>query len=583
MKNFPRNCVVCLFLVIIFLQVFNTEQVGFCSDNLELGTLQVSGEELTFRDQNILITGNIAVKDNASLTFHDCNVTQLWVLGGDNPHIMVSGNGRLTLDNSTMYIRLDNIPNYSTNGRITVQDQGWLVVNSSKILCTDNVIMRVHGNCHVIFNHSKYAGRARDSTLHWAVEDLLPHWVIREYFDDYALYAGGNTMVSIVDSEFGELSVSDNVTCNIEGSKVSELFPGSLIQTQCHDSEITILSTSQWESGFTFTGSAEGHYDEAVLRDILGPNISGNLALYDSSFEHLWLSLVNCSSEIVDAELWLLYISGGETEVWDSDIEICNLYYGDVLVEDSRIEYLLGNCRDGFLEASGVNSSWLSLTGHNRYGDDVIDAVVSGSRIDECKVNYMSIVQRADVRFMDTVFYNLSMKAAPSFNIVLDGCTVTDTLTLTSLMDAPFINLSGEVEFLEEGLQVYHGTVLNREYVVRLLDDGEPVAYARVELLNDSDPVWSGVTDSLGSVYFNVSWINDAELGPVDMYGIGDSLALQYRDHVEVVSILTDTPIIIKLNEINESRFPPVTVLLGVVLVIVLFYAVRRLQSSLNR
>ena len=114
--------------------------------------LRISGNEnIEYENKTIEIKGDISVEDNASLRFHNCNVTVLWIVGGNSPHIQVSDRGRLSLENSSIMIRLDLIPNYHTNGRITIEDHAVLNVVDSKIMCTSDVWMSIRDDSYASF------------------------------------------------------------------------------------------------------------------------------------------------------------------------------------------------------------------------------------------------------------------------------------------------------------------------------------------------------------------------------------------------------------------------------------------------
>jgi hypothetical protein len=111
--------------------------------------------------------------------------------------------------------------------------------------------------------------------------------------------------------------------------------------------------------------------------------------LIESGFNKLWLTLVNCTSEINEAELWLVSIYKGEATFRDSDFTILDLQCGDISVESSNVDYILGKCIDGGIVIDDCDSVWVGLTGHNRETDyHIVKAEIGNSEIETLDVNY---------------------------------------------------------------------------------------------------------------------------------------------------------------------------------------------------
>ena len=124
--------------VLVSCLVFN--QTGSCTgESIEMDqNLRVTGNEnLSYSGVNLVIDGNIEVRNDAQLLFKDCNITLLWSQVEGKPNILVSDNGVLRLENSTVWVRLDTEHYVSTIGEITIQDQAKLIVDNSTIQSTD--------------------------------------------------------------------------------------------------------------------------------------------------------------------------------------------------------------------------------------------------------------------------------------------------------------------------------------------------------------------------------------------------------------------------------------------------------------
>ena len=568
-----------LFVLLSFL-VFNQACSGY-SEPIEMDqSLRVEGNEnLSYINENLVIDGNIEVGGDASLLFRDCNITILWSQFSGKSNILVSDRGVLRLENSTVWIRLDTEYHVSTIGDITIQDQANLILDSSTILSTDIIFMSVRNKARVEFTDSMYFGKAPRSSQHRIIEDMMPRGVISELNDDYCIYVQENAVLTAVGSELGVVDLSDDTWCSINNSRIAILSPYSSKETQCSESEITIISMSQMNSNFTLNGTLSGYYDLFILEEALGSDTGGNLRLIDSRIEKVRLSLVDCKSEIMDANLWQLTISGGETNIQGSEITIANLYYGNITITDSEIPYLLGNCRDGKLRVQSCECLWVSLTGHNRDGLDYIWAEFNDTDIETCVINYMSIVEEADIFLRDVTMYNLSMKAAPRFEMYTDNCVVENRVTLTSLMGAPMINLRGTIEFYMDDLVVYGNTILHREYEIRLQEDGEPSANKQVQLVKDSVTIDNATSNQEGLLFFDVYWEEGAtpDLYWYDkrLYDIDEPLIVRVGDTEREIRILSDTPVEI---ELAEPVFPVIYAVIttGVLVLFIAFIFIRK-------
>lgn len=560
--------------------VFNQTSCGY-SEPIEMDqTLRVTGNEhLSYSDESLVIDGNIEVYDNASLVFHDCNVTLLWSQIEGKPNILVSDNGVLRLENSTVWVRLDTEHYVSTSGEITIQDQAKLIVDNSTIQSTDNFFMWIRNDASVNFSGSKFSGKASESSMHWFIEELMPEGVISELHDDYNIYVMENAVFSAVDSVLGVVDLSDDTECDIANSRIALLSPYSSKKTICNMSEIIILSTSQRNASFAFTGTLSGYYESFVLEEELGSDKEGNLRLMNCSIEKVRLSLIDCKSEFTDAEVWQLTISGGETRISDSEITIANLYYGDATITDSVIPYLLGNCRDGKLRVSGCECPWVSLTGYNMDGVEYIWAEFNDTEIEDCVINFMSIVDEADIFFRDVSLHNIRMKSAQRFNLVVDNLIVENSTTITSLGSYP-INLRGKVEFLRQELKVHQYAILRREYQIQVLEKGIPAPEKYVELYKGTEIIATATTDQSGLVFFNVSWSEGRTPGVYVydelIYDVGEELTILVEGVELDIGVLSDTPVVIELKESKLPQIYAYTIITVLVLYVAMILSRKR-------
>jgi len=571
-----------MFLVVLFSCLIFIQTSRGISEPIEMDqSLRVtSNESLSYIDENLIIEGNIEVRNDALLLFQDCNITLLWSQMEGKPNILVSDNGVLRLENSTVWVRLDTEHYVSTSGEITIQDQAKLIVDNSTIQSTDNFFMWIRDNASVNFSGSTFSGKAPKSSMHWFIEELMPEGAISELHDDYYIYVMENAVFSAGDSVLGVVDLSDDTECNIANSRIALLSPYSSKETLCTMSEIIILSTSQRNASFTFTGTLSGYYERFVLEEELGSDKEGNLLLMNCSIEKIRLSLIDCKSEFKDAEVWQLTVSGGETRISDSEITIANLYYGDATITDSVIPYLLGNCRDGKLRVSGCECPWVNLLGYNIDGVDHIWAEFNDTEIGDCVINYMSIVEEADFFFRDVSLKNIKMKSAQRFNLIVDNLIIENSTTITSLGSYPIV-LRGAVEFLRQELKVHQYAILRREYQIQVLEKGIPAPEKLVELHKGSEMIATATTDQCGLVFFNVSWSEGRTPG-VYVYDeqindVAEELTLLVEGVEIKIGVLSDTPVAVELNEQQLPLIYPLIITTALVLSIALMFRWKRL------
>ena len=503
-----------LFLLVV-LSITSVSSIVFASDTVELNTnLKMSGTETReYKNQKIIIHGVILVDQNASLRFKCCNITILWFPGTEGPHILVTKNAALVLEDSSLTIRIDLLPNYATTGKIEIRDNGGLMVQDSTIKCTSNMITWCRGSSETILNNATYSGRAPYSNLHWSLEDMLPDQILREYFDDYSIYCENSAEVSIIDSRVGGLITSDDATCIISGSTISLLDPISAEITQVDESRIKVLIMTQRESEIRLSGSVAGYYPKWSSKEFFGPDSITKIQLTESSFDHLWLSLSNCNTVIEDADLWLLVINQGTLSMRGSDAWIIRASYGNATIKDSNISYLVGERVDGDLLVEGCDIGWLGLTAFSRETQyHKVQATIENTTIESCAVNYWIVPFEVNVSFRDVVLGNLSMRPAPIYMANFENCRVTDTVSLYSMSSPEYsLNVRGNIDLLGASLEEYPNTLMSREYEVMVMQDDVPVEGAEIQLIKD-DVVWrSGQTDEDGSFFFELSWVDHTE------------------------------------------------------------------------
>jgi len=574
MSEHKFTCVLFLFLLIF-------SGANACLASIDTDTLQVT-DNMTeqYTGETIIVDGNIEVKDNASLTFRDCNVTVLWNRGSI-PGVLVSDWGELVLQNTTLWIRADLNPFVTTSGEINVADYGRLVLNNSVITCTDTVFMFLTGDSRVEFTGSGFSGTAPQASQHWYIEELMPPGAIEGLDSDYNIYASGNSSITAYGSELGDVTLHDDTECSIEDSKVTLFSPGSSRETICKDTEIKILSVSLRNTSVSITDSISGYYEQLILNEIL-ENTRENLRLLDCTVELTRLSLVDCTSVLDEANLWQIRTSGGETTIKDSEITIANLYYGNITIMDSDIVYLLGNCQHGKLRVQSCECDWVSLTGtgYNLDGVHNIWAEFNDTDIGDCVINYMSIVEEADFFFRDASLKNIKMKSAKRFNLIVDNLIIENSTTITSLGSYP-IKLRGKVEFLRQELKVHQYAILRREYQIQVLEKGIPAPEKLVELHKGSEMIATATTDQCGLVFFNVSWSEGRTPG-VYVYDeqindVAEELTLLVEGVEIKIGVLSDTPVAVELNEQQLPLIYPLIITAALVLSIALMFRWKRL------
>jgi hypothetical protein len=571
---------------LLILIIFHSTQIGYASEIIELDSgLRIRGQETReYNNMDIIIKGDISIDENASLSFHGCNLTILWLLGSDKPHIGVSGNGSLLLENCNLLLRLDQISGYSTNGKIIIQNNGVFYAKNTSIQSTSDVIMWFLDDSRGSFINASYSGEASESNLHWSLEDMLPDPVLREYFDDYSIRCEDSTEVEIIESSIGKLNVYENSTCRIESSKLSYLNPNSLVTTFASESKVKILTLTQRNQNTKLTGSYNGFYSEWNSQEQFGLESDTNIFLKDTSFDHLWLSLFNCTSVIEDADLWLVTMYRGELSLDDTSVWLLRASYGNATLLESEISYLIAERDDGELHVDGCNVGWLGLTALSRETQyHKIAAKIENSSIESCMVNYWIVPFEVDVSFSNVVFQNLSMRPAPIFEAFFNDCKVKDTVTLYRMSPEYNLHVRGSLELLGVVLNDYPNTLLTREYQVQVVLDDKPVEEVEVQIFRDEEIWKTGATDKNGTYLFEVLWVNytlrDHPFVSLEnpVNNLTSSIVVKVKDYYgqKHVSALSSTPIIVYIHARQEYMLE-VAILLVFTICSFLYFIVRK-------
>jgi hypothetical protein len=446
--------------------------VGLTSNDVVFETgLTLSGDdEQVFENKEITIRRSLVVEGSAILRFVNCTISLIAISNGDTQHLLMAEDGTLDLVNSSVWINVDLIPNLSTSGRIRVQDNAVFNVIDSKITCTSNMRLVCTDMSKVFFSGSEYYGKAPQSGLHWIIEDMLPEELLRDYFDHYRLDGEVSSDIQITGSWIGNLNVYQNASCTINDSEISLLNPRSSVETLVEDSNIVVLSLRQSDAELDLTGSAGGFYSEWDSQTFFGPGHASPLRLKDTSFDHLWLYLVDCIAELHDADFWLLSTYGGETTLDGCDAWVLNLRSLQSRVEGSTVDYLIGQSADGWVHIEDSEVQWMGLTGYAPRGEPrEVQASVVNSTVGSCAVNYWYITDAVNVTFRGVHFGNITMRPAPVFKVEFMNCTIAGNVTLNSQQ--------GDIEVIHVGGDVTHARA-------RALGDGS----ISLELSEISDP-----------------------------------------------------------------------------------------------
>lgn len=510
-------------------------------------------------NKTLIVEGPIKVSENTSLILRDSNLTILWTRRGEaNQQVLVEDKGELILENSNIMIRLDQIPNYSTSGRFIVRDMGKLTMMNSSIQCTHDMTLLADGNSSLKLSRAYYTGEAESSNLHWAIEDRLPESLLIGYSHYYRLGGESNSRILIEDSKIGFLGLYGESICSVQGSEIDHLAPYSNRETNVIASTIGILMANQYDSYFNFTGKLAKHYTDWRSKTSLGEAIRANVHLRNSGFNNLWLRLVNCTSEISDAELWLVSTYMGDTRVENSDFTILEHRYGDAFVKSSNIKYFLGECVDGSLIIDGCDIIWAGLTGYNRETDyHVVAAEISDSEIDRLDVNFWYHVDEVDINVTKTQIYNLTMKPAPSHNIIFDESWITGFLKLyPQQYEGDVFNVSGKVNLSLANLISHPNIFFTRVYTVQVSHGESVFPGATVEIYRKGTLWKTDTTDTSGSFVLEVQWVNNTKPetpyypleNPLDNMTTPIVIKLAGSDISRQVSPLTSSPIALYLK-----------------------------------
>ena len=113
-----------------------------------------------------------------------------------------------------------------------------------------------------------------------------------------------------------------------------------------------------------------------------------------------------------------------------------------------------------------------------------------------------------------------------------------------------------------------------------MLEKGIPVPEKVVELYNGTEIIATATTDQCGLVFFNVSWSEGRTPGVYVfhelIYNVGEELTILV-DGVELdIGVLSDTPIVIELNESKLPLIYAYTIITVLVLYVALILSRKR-------
>jgi hypothetical protein len=123
---------------------------------------------------------------------------------------------------------------------------------------------------------------------------------------------------------------------------------------------------------------------------------------------------------------------------------------------------------------------------------------------------------------------------------------------------------------------------MSREFEVRILRGGSPLASASVELHRGNETIWRGVSDAQGVARFNLTFSRVLVVNPVpgqtplvDTINVTSSLNLVVTDGGDTWSVstgvLSNTPFVMSFDTFTGSQRVWIAVLMVFVLLLVVF------------
>ena len=401
-------------------------------DETIYSSISLSGtDSLTISNKEIIVNGQIELSEKSCLIILNSSLTinsNPRNRGKHRSEIVLLDESELILENVEVYINVDLEPNYHTDGRITQKNTTEIKIINSHINCSNYLTFSLYKESKFFIENSTLMGKAPHSNCQFSIEQILPTNLLRPLYDDYHILVNDNADIISKKSNIGAIYTENNATCTILDSTVATLSSSSLKKTYVTNSILKILKLGKKGGDLKFTGNHQGYHENWDISKVFGDNIiNGNINLVNSSIDLLWLTTFECDSEIFDAEIGILSIYEGKTNISSSKIWILNnRTILPVYMTDSDIEYLTGWFDSLSVKIHYSNVNWLGLS-----GSDSISISTSDSELGTCKLYSIQKPKKLTIEMYDSKIKDLDLKTGKTTYLNFNNTIITKKVSLT--------------------------------------------------------------------------------------------------------------------------------------------------------
>lgn len=315
--------VIGIFLVVLLLGLVYWALPAEAQEVSEYGILVQNNEKILIEDANLILTGNIIVKDNGTLILKGSTI-QLSIRGEEDYNVTVSGNGKIILENSRLM-------SLSETSKIILADEANLTLRSGSSL-DGFAVLTSNGTALIAVQDGKLnVDRISGRLSLLRLEKTESFGTIEVEAD--AFYTSGFTGSS-VNVKSGEATLSDSkfksLTLNVSNMvKLSRVEAGEALTYSAGKFR---LEDSSFER-LTLRGVGEVY--NVVTKS--GPALKAGGQIYalpNSTVKRFWyltVTVTDIAGVAVPAKILLYYVNG--TKALEVEADIPGKAYTPVLAE----------------------------------------------------------------------------------------------------------------------------------------------------------------------------------------------------------------------------------------------------------
>lgn len=463
--------------------------------------------------------------------------------------IIVSQNASLTFTNSIIQLEANNdYPN-----TYEVKGDGQLIITNSEITGAEFSGIRARDQAQIIIHNSTIF---QENTL-----NDRPY-----YTRGFGL--SGYSKITVHDSTIGYLRFADRTSGEIFNSIIGEFETRSMTESTVTDSTLKTITINYDQNWIWFNGTLTGTHQNFRPEDIVkAGEIRYPFTLINTVIETPpSLDCVDSNLEANNTELDMVLIHGDSgTKLRDSTIG--SMYLGDYVwaslinTKADRLHFTEG---DFNLKLS--NSTIGAVTGRYIYG---LNLQIINSRITDLRFSKANFYAPYNIEIMHTVIDNLYLTQDTPPIYKFHNTTIMDTLDIESIfIQSTVPTLTGTLRFSENITLIQtisEGTTsINRVYMVRVTDNGTPASNQSISITT-GNKTRTIQTNPMGVAIFTQKYsktfqpVQDPPPGgpyTTDMNNLTTQIKLTINQQDTYVGLLSNTPIIIELNQETPDQEP---------------------------